>query len=115
EEYPARTRVADDPPGQLTLLRVAKKIADVNQLGRLPLDRRHPLRVAVTQGADRNPRGEIEIDVAGIIPNLGAAATYERDGRARIVFQNMRIVEIGSAGPDDGGCGHRFLFSTVAF
>jgi hypothetical protein len=44
--------VFHQPPGKLTLIRMTEKIARVNELAGLPLNRRNPMRVAMPQRAD---------------------------------------------------------------
>src|SRR5581483_8294381 len=80
EKNAARPGEVHDPARELTLQRIAKQIADVDQFGGLTLHRGHPIRMAVTERADRDARSEIEIAVAGVVPHLRAAAAHEREG-----------------------------------
>ena len=107
EKHPAGAGVADEAPRKFTLVRIAEKIADVNQLPRLLLHARDPMRVAMAQRTHRDPRRKIQIAVARIVPHLGAAAAHEGQRRTRIVLHHVRVVELGGAGTDDGGSGHK--------
>ena len=78
----------------------------MHQFGRLPLDGLDPARMTVPEGADRDARGEVEKLPPQIIPDPGALSANQRERGSRIVLQNVRVVEFGGAGANNGRTAH---------
>jgi len=92
EEHSAGTRITDQLAGQLSLPGGAEEIAGVRQAGGLSADCRHPGGVAVAQGVDGNSRGEIQIGLAGVIPDFRASAPGQGQSRSVIVLQDVSVI-----------------------
>jgi hypothetical protein len=106
KKHPARSGLADQSARKLSLVWIAKQIAGVDQLTGLALHRRDPVRMTMTQRADGDARGEVEKLPPQIIPDPGALSANQRERGSRIVLQNVRVVEFGGAGANNGRTAH---------
>ena len=106
KKHPARSGLADQSARKLSLVWIAKQIAGVDQLTGLALHRRDPVRMTMTQRADGDARGEVEKLPPQIIPDPGALSANQRERGSRIVLHNVRVVEFGGAGANNGRTAH---------
>jgi hypothetical protein len=102
EKDAARAGVSDQPARELGLVGVPEQVARVVELRGLALDLRDPVRVAMAEGAHRYPGGEVEVGVSLVVPDGRAAPAHERDRRPRVVLEDVRVVQVGGARPDNG-------------
>jgi len=103
EKHPPGPGITHQATRQLRLIAVAEQVAGMNQLSGLALNGRHPMRMAMTKGVDRDPRCKIEKLAALVVPDQRTASSHQRKRGTRIVLQNMGVVEVGGTGANDGG------------
>src|SRR5207244_2709220 len=92
------------PRGELALRPGVVEIRRVHERGDLPLHRRDDARMAMPDRSHRDPRAEIEIALAVLVPYLRPLPTGEAQVEAGVGRDDVAGVEVGGGGRG-GHCG----------
>ena len=96
EDDAAGTATQREGVGEFALRLIAIEIADVDELAGLLGDALHPMRVGVADGVDGDTGGEVEVALAGGVPDVRPLPLHERDGRSAVVMGDVgRVVRGG--------------------